>query len=117
MTDNIPDPQSPSKIAELARDMVGRHVISAGMVYSENPSLVPQVFIPLGLGGLDHWTAEEIENVVIFAVDGKDKSSGYLNGWPMFFEMRVWTRDDFTKAMDLAKEAEELLRSSDGQDN
>lgn len=107
----MPPARTEEEIARLAEHIIGGRVYSVDEVAQSQPRLVPMVFLPLGLGGLNGYRREQLSRLFAFAIFGEDKTSGQaINGWPIFFSMQIWRRQDAVKAYKKANEAREVLR-------
>jgi hypothetical protein len=100
----MPEPRTAQEIALLAQDFL------AGRVYSIEDipeNLIQMVFMPLALSNpFADMTEEEIQQLFIFGVYGKDTTAAIgVNGYPIFYSIQVWPRDDATRAVSRARAA------------
>jgi len=115
----MPRRSTAAEINELVRDLVRERVVHLGMVPEK---LLPMVFMPLIYGPFEGATEEQLKQLVVFAIYGKDATTGMsINGWPTFIECRVWYREDFERALQLALDIYQLektvLGDSDPEDS
>lgn len=108
----LPEPVTRKQLRWLAEHLVGMRVVTADDV---PPRLIATVFLPLGFGGLKGYTRKQLTRLVVFGVIGVDKTADRsINGFPMFFEMRLWRRTDFIEAQKIAVKA--FAAMNDGEE-
>jgi hypothetical protein len=104
------EPQTQDNIRFLAQKIIEGRVVDAGQMPED---LVRQVFLPIAFDALKDLSDTELEQLVVFAIHGIDFSlRRTINGFPIFFECRVWLRSDFQQAVDLAVAANEQLQQT-----
>lgn len=102
----MPPTPSDDAVRELAQDIVGNRVYFADHVPT---NLLLMVFMPLAFGAMKGYTEGQLAQLALFAVDGRHQTAGrYINGYPMFMQLRVWPRESAIKACDLARRMREL---------
>lgn len=100
--DNLPH-QTDEEIRKVVRLMLAEKFFGDWMC--EHGMLV-SVFLPLMFGALNGFDRDELGKIAIWE-DLNEAGPRTINGYPMFLSMRIWRRDDMTKAVDLYKKAME----------
>lgn len=102
---SLPKLASDQDLADLADAIISQRVLTYGTVPEASRSMV---FLVVAMGGLDTFTAEELEEIFVFAIYGKHATTGMqINGMPMFTECAVWRRTCFLKAVAIARRMHE----------
>lgn len=115
----MPEPQPPTAIEELARDMLAGSVVDwFWLVSTGNAGLIATVFGPVLWDGLLGEAAmEQIAQLVVFAVIGKNRSMGgyHVNNIPMFATCNIWLLADYDRAIELYQRAKAAVDAAFAQ--
>ena len=95
------------EIKAMAMEFVkGRLFCATHIPPEQQAAMVPAVFMPLMLGGLDDIDVETIGNIV----ENMDAAGPRcVNGYPMFLSMRLVHKDDWDAVYELAVKAQGAL--------
>lgn len=105
----MPPTPDPELVREYAKDTLAGTLIHMFEVH-ETTTQLGMVYLPVSLGALDGYTPEQIQQLVVFAVQGKHATLGMqVNGWPVFGECVLWCKQDFVAMLQLALRMQDAL--------
>lgn len=89
---------SKDKIREFVLDALSGALFLSTQIREHDLGLLPTIFLPLALGGLEGWTEEELKNIGVFYARMSTSLPRSINGYPIFPELAVLHRDDWAMA-------------------
>jgi hypothetical protein len=97
-----------AKVPRLSDDELREFVndFTSGLIFSnvhfrsaeEEKSLLGSVFMPLVFGALSRYSVEEIQNIGLMYEHINKAGPMAINGYPIFFSMRLMHKDDWDRA-------------------
>ncbi len=81
-------------INEIARQIVQNEIFTSEHVRQGDENLIPSIFMPVLLGGLNDMPQEEREQIGMCYAFYKDSFPRGINGYPMFHSVAFVTKSD-----------------------
>lgn len=107
-------------LTKLARD------IQANLVFTDrhcrNPDLLPQLFLPICLGGLENFTEEQRNDIgMLYEYEDQRPPGHYLNGYPVFASVKLLSQADakvvWEKVSEIQKAVDAICGTSNSPSN
>jgi hypothetical protein len=107
-------PRTDKEVREVVRLMLAEKFFGHWM--ANDATAVGMIFMPIGLGALTEFDADEMDRIAIWE-DLDQAGPRSFNGYPIFMSCRIWLKDDMKKALDLYQKAldaqEQALRGGE----
>ncbi|MGH2868991.1 MAG: hypothetical protein ACRDNK_15715 [Solirubrobacteraceae bacterium] len=105
----LPGRRSDAEIRDLAREWSAGRVFDFDSIAEQSSRLAPMVFLPVTFGALHDYTPQQLRELFVFAISGRDRTAGRaVDGLPIFFSCQVWNRADAVRAHNLAARMVEM---------
>lgn len=91
------EPMSDDELRSFVNDL------HSGLVFTsfhldDRPEMLPLVFMPIALGAFANWQQEHVEQLGVIWERMSERGPRSINGYPVFFSMRLMKRDEWNRA-------------------
>jgi hypothetical protein len=104
------------ELKQLAQDIIDNKVFCDAHIPLEDAGLLPNIFIPIALGGLSKLSEEEKSNLGMFFEYYDEGGPSAINGFPMFFSMQILSKEEAKPVKEIVSKylskREELLEEA-----